>query len=147
MSVLQEPLTREADQATYQEKNYLTSEHSVASWLLTTDHKRIAILYMISITLFFFLGGAAATLMRLELITPAGDLLRSDYYNRMFTLHGVVMVFLFMVPVIPSVFGNFFLPMMIGAPDLAFPRLNLASFYVYVAGAIIVLCALWFGGI
>ena len=82
--------------------NYLTDGTTVKSWLLTTDHKRIAILYMFSITAFFFIGGAAATLMRLELATPAGDLLRSDFYNRMFTLHGIVMVFFFMVPSIPA---------------------------------------------
>ena len=108
-------------------KNYLTDGTTVRSWLLTTDHKRIAILYMISITAFFFLGGAAATLMRLELATPGGDLLRSDVYNRMFTLHGIVMVFFFMVPSIPAVLGNFLLPIMIGARDLAFPPNQLAQ--------------------
>src|SRR3954463_15949413 len=98
MSVPQETLTQERVATTHPEKNYLTSETTVKSWLLTTDHKRIGILYMISITLFFFVGGLAATLMRLELATPKGDLLRSDLYNRMFTLHGIVMVFFFMIP-------------------------------------------------
>ena len=142
MSVLQEPLTREGSATTYPEKNYLTSEHTVASWLLTTDHKRIAILYMISITLFFFLGGGAATLMRLELITPQGDLLRSDLYNRMFTLHGIVMVFFFMVPSIPAVLGNFLVPIQIGARDLAFPRINLLSWYIYVLGGMFTIAAI-----
>ena len=119
---------------------------TVKSWLLTTDHKRIGILYMISITFFFFIGGAAATLMRLELMTPRGDLLRSDLYNRMFTLHGIVMVFFFMVPSIPAVLGNFFLPMMIGARDLAFPRINLLSWYIYILGGAFTLCRDPLGG-
>ena len=95
------------------------------SWLLTTDHKRIAILYFAGITLFFFIGGAAATLIRLELITPQADLVTSDVYNRLFTMHGVVMVWFFLIPSIPATLGNFLLPLMIGARDLAFPRLNL----------------------
>lgn len=106
--------------------NYL-AEHTIRSWLLTTDHKRIGLLYMISLTLFFLLGGAAATLMRLELATPQGDLVTSDTYNKLFTLHGVVMVWFFLIPSIPTVLGNFLVPMMIGARDVAFPRLNLAS--------------------
>jgi len=133
--------------STYPKSNYLTSEHTVASWLLTTDHKRIGILYMISITFFFFIGGSAATLMRLELMTPRGDLLRSDLYNRMFTLHGIVMVFFFLVPAIPAVLGNFFLPMMIGARDLAFPRINLLSWYIYIAGGLFALAAILWGGV
>ena len=133
--------------STYPEKNYLTNETTVQSWLLTTDHKRIGILYMISITLFFFIGGAAASLMRLELTTPRGDLLRSDLYNRMFTLHGIVMVFFFMVPSIPAVLGNFFLPMMIGARDLAFPRINLLSWYIYMIGGLFTLTAILWGGV
>src|SRR3954453_19282158 len=116
--------------------HYLRDGTSLRSWLLTTDHKRIGILYMISITLFFFIGGLAATLMRMELATPKGDLLRSDLYNRMFTLHGIVMVFFFMVPSIPAVLGNFFLPMMIGARDLALPRINLLSWYIYLLGRV-----------
>jgi len=128
-------------------KNYLQAGSTVQSWLLTTDHKRIGILYMFSITAFFFLGGAAATLMRLELATPAGDLLRSDLYNRMFTLHGIVMVFFFMVPSIPAVLGNFLLPIMIGARDLAFPRLNLLSWYIYVVGGIFTVAAVLWGGV
>jgi cytochrome c oxidase subunit 1 len=129
------------------EENYLTAGYTVRSWLLTTDHKRIGILYMVSITLFFFIGGFAATLMRLELTTPAGDVLRSDIYNRMFTLHGIVMVFFFMVPSIPATLGNFLLPMMIGARDLAFPRLNLLSWYIYLLGGMFTLAAILLGGV
>ena len=149
MSVLHETRTRGTEVATtaYPAKNYLTSESTVQSWLLTTDHKRIGLLYMISITFFFFIGGAAATLMRLELLTPKGDLLRSDLYNRMFTLHGIVMVFFFMVPSIPAVLGNFFLPIMIGARDLAFPRINLLSWYIYILGGLFTIAAIVWGGV
>ena len=108
-------------------EDYLQA-YTLKSWLLTTDHKRIGLLYMASITLFFFVGGAAATVMRLELMTPQGDVLHSpDAYNRLFTMHGVVMIFFFLIPSIPAVLGNFLIPLMIGARDLAFPRLNLLS--------------------
>ena len=127
--------------------NYLTDGTTLRSWLLTTDHKRIGLLYMFSITAFFFLGGAAATMMRLELATPTGDLLRSDLYNRMFTLHGIVMVFFFMVPSIPAVLGNFFLPIQIGARDLAFPKINLLSWYIYILGGIFTIAAILWGGV
>ncbi|WP_435018744.1 cytochrome c oxidase subunit I [Tundrisphaera sp. TA3] len=145
MSVLERPMT-ELDYEIPKD-NYLTAGHTVKSWLLTVDHKRIGLLYMISITLFFFIGGAAATLMRLELATPTGDVLRSEVYNRMFTLHGIVMVFFFMVPSIPAVLGNFLLPIMIGARDLAFPRLNLLSWYVYMIGGLFTIAAILNGGI
>src|ERR1700712_802709 len=125
------------------EQSYLTDGTTLRSWLLTTDHKRIAILYAISITAFFFIGGAAATVIRLELATPAGDLVSDDGYNKLFTAHGVIMVWLFLIPSIPSVVGNFVLPLMIGAKDLAFPRLNLASWYLYLAGGTIILAALF----
>src|ERR1041385_5615046 len=108
-------------------KNYLTDGVTVKSWLLTTDHKRIALLYLISITFFFFVGGAAATVLRLELMTPQGDLVQSETYNILFTLHGIIMIFFFLIPSIPAVLGNFLVPLMIGARDLAFPRLNLLS--------------------
>src|SRR5215210_1357172 len=107
------------------QRDYLNADYSIRSWLLTTDHKRIAILYLWGVTLFFFLGGAFAVVFRLELMTPEADLVESETYNRLFTLHGVVMVFFFLIPVIPSVLGNFLVPLMIGARDLAFPRLNL----------------------
>jgi cytochrome c oxidase subunit 1 len=127
--------------------NYLNWKTSVASWLLTYDHKRIAILYLVSISIFFLMGGLAAAFIRLELATPKGDLLTSDIYNKMFTTHGVIMIFLFLIPSIPAVFGNFLLPLMIGARDVAFPRLNLLSWYFFMAGALLVLIALFRGGI
>src|SRR3954467_9867512 len=109
--------------------NYLNAASTVKSWLLTTDHKRIAILYLISLTLFFFIGGAFAVMIRLELLTPQGDLVSSDTYNKLFTMHGVIMVFFFLVPSIPVVLGYSLVPIMIGARDLAFPRINLLSWY------------------
>jgi len=127
--------------------NYLNWKTTVASWLLTYDHKRIGILYLISISLFFLLGGLAAALIRLELATPKGDLLTSDVYNKMFTIHGVLMIFFFLIPSIPAVFGNFVLPLMIGARDVAFPRLNLLSWYFFMAGAFLATVALLRGGI
>src|ERR1700730_1437889 len=105
--------------------NYLNAEYGWKSWLLTTDHKRIAVLYLISITLMFMLGGYFASMIRLELVTPQGDLLSSDTYNKYFTMHGVIMVFFFLIPSIPATLGNFLIPMMVGARDLAFPRINL----------------------
>ncbi|MGE3804641.1 MAG: cytochrome c oxidase subunit I [Gemmataceae bacterium] len=127
--------------------NYLNVQFGVKSWLLTTDHKRIAILYLLSITLMFFVGGAFAVMVRLELMTPAGDLLQADTYNKMFTLHGIIMIFFFLIPAIPGVLGNFLVPMMIGARDLAFPRINLLSWYFYMAGALIMVWVLFSGGI
>src|SRR5689334_19829236 len=118
-----------------EQENYLNDKHSISSWLLTTDHKRVAILYLISTTLMFFVGGFFAMMIRLELLTPQGDLMQADTYNKMFTMHGQVMVFFFLVPAVPAVLGNFVLPMMIGAKDLAFPRINLLSWYLYVIGA------------
>ena len=112
--------------------NYLNATRGVASWLLTKDHKRIAILYLLSVTVMFFIGGFAIAIARLNLLTPEGGLIEADTYNRLFTLHGVIMVFFFLVPVVPAVLGNFLVPIMIGAKDLAFPRLNLLSWYLYV---------------
>jgi cytochrome c oxidase subunit 1 len=114
--------------------NYLNNGHGAASWLLTRDHKRIALLYLVSITAFFFIGGLFAFMIRLELLTPAGDVMTADTYNKMFTMHGVVMVFFFLIPSIPAVLGNFLIPIMIGAKDLAFPRVNLLSWYIYILG-------------
>ena len=127
--------------------SYLDDGYTLRSWLTTTDHKRIAILYAVAITAFFVLGGAAAALIRLELATPQADLVSHDTYNKLFTAHGVIMVWLFLIPSIPSVVGNFVLPLMIGAEDLAFPRLNLASWYLYIAGGTITLAALFLGGV
>ncbi len=128
-------------------ENYLNTDFSVKSWLLTTDHKRIAILYLLSITAMFFVGGFAATMIRLELLTPAGDLMSSDTYNKMFTIHGVIMVFFFLIPSIPATLGNFLVPMMIGARDLAFPRINLASWYLYITAAGLMMYVVLTGGI
>jgi cytochrome c oxidase subunit 1 len=127
--------------------NYLNVDYGVRSWLLTVDHKRIALLYLASITLMFILGGLFAVGVRLELLTPAGDVVAADTYNKLFTMHGVVMVFFFLIPSIPAVFGNFLVPMMIGAKDLAFPRLNLASWYIYTTGALFTLWAMITGGV
>ena len=127
--------------------HYLNADYGVKSWLLTTDHKRIAILYLASVTLMFFLGGAFAVLIRLELVTPPGDLVSSEMYNKLFTMHGVVMIFFFLIPSIPSVLGNFLIPLMIGAKDLAFPRLNLLSWYLYMIGAAFTIWAIVHGGL
>ena len=127
--------------------NYINTDYTARSWLLTTDHKRIAILYMVSITLFFFIGGAAATVIRLNLLTPAGSLVTAETYNKLFTIHGVIMVWFFLIPSIPAVLGNFILPLMIGARDLAFPRLNLASWYIYILGGVFTFVMLIAGGV
>ncbi len=127
--------------------HYLNNDYGWKSWLLTLDHKRIGILYLISVTLFFFLGGAYAVLFRLELMTPQGDLVSAETYNKMFTLHGVVMVFFFLIPVVPAVLGNFLIPLMIGAKDVAFPKLNLASWYIFNLGALVTLYAIVTGGV
>jgi cytochrome c oxidase subunit 1 len=126
---------------TAEREHYLNKEYGIRSWLLTTDHKRIALLYLISITFFFFVGGFFALLIRLELLTPAGDLVQADTYNKLFSMHGQVMIFFFLIPSIPAVLGNFLVPLMIGAKDLAFPRINLLSWYLYIiAGMIYVHC-------
>jgi cytochrome c oxidase subunit I len=127
--------------------NYLNAGYGVKSWLLTTDHKRIGILYLLSITAFFFVGGFFALLMRLELLTPAGDLVSAQTYNKLFTMHGVTMVWFFLIPSIPAVLGNFLVPMMLGARDLAFPKLNLLSWYLFIIGGIFSLYALISGGV
>jgi len=139
-TVLQDPLAVETP-------NYLNQEYGWKSWLFTKDHKRIAVLYIISITAMFFIGGIFASLIRVELLTPQGDLVNSDTYNKFFTMHGIVMVFFFLIPSIPATLGNFFVPMMIGAKDLAFPRINLLSWYIYIAGAAFALAAIVLGGV
>lgn len=128
-------------------RSYLSDGYTLRSWLTSTDHKRIAVLYAIAITLFFFIGGAAAALMRMELATPQADLVDADTYNKLFTAHGVIMVWLFLIPSIPSVFGNFLVPLMIGARDMAFPRLNRLSWYLYAGGGLFTLSALLLGGV
>jgi cytochrome c oxidase subunit 1 len=128
-------------------KTYLNSSHGIKSWLLTGDHKRIAVLYMISVLVFFVLGGLFAALIRLELATPAGDLVESNTYNKFFTMHGVLMVFFVLIPAVPATLGNFMIPMMVGAKDLAFPKINLLSWYIYVLAGLFVLTSLAMGGV
>jgi len=126
--------------------NFYQARRGILSWLLTTDHKRIGILYLISILIFFFFAVSMAFMMRLELFSPGEQFISAETYNRILTLHGVAMIFLFIIPVIPSIFGNFFLPIMIGASDVAFPRLNLLSWYFYVTGALLALISVGLGG-
>jgi cytochrome c oxidase subunit 1 len=127
--------------------HYLNVDYSIKSWLLTTDHKRIAWLYLMAITFFFTVGGVAATLMRLNLLEPQGLLVEPETYNKLFSIHGIIMVFLFLVPSIPAVLGNFLLPIMLGARDVAFPRLNLLSWYIFMTGGSLVLYAVIAGGV
>ncbi|HEY5298024.1 MAG TPA: cytochrome c oxidase subunit I [Verrucomicrobiae bacterium] len=129
------------------EKNYLSAGDTVKSWLLTTDHKRIGILYLFAILFFFIVAAVAAALMRLELLTPQGDLVLSETYNKLFTMHGVLMVWFFLIPSIPSVLGNFIIPLMIGARDVAFPKLNLLSWYLFMIGGFFVMHAIIIGGV
>ncbi len=132
---------------TAEPSNYLNAEYSIKSWFLTLDHKRIGLLYLAGLTFFFTLGGLFAVLIRLELLTPEGDLFQSETYNKLFTMHGIFMVFFFLLPSIPAVLGNFFLPLMIGARDLAFPKLNLLSWYIYMVGGLFTLYAMVAGGV
>ena len=127
--------------------SFLDRDYGLWAWLTTHDHKRIAILYAIGITFFFFLGGIAATMIRLDLATPDGAIMSAETYNKTFTFHGVVMVWFFLIPSIPTTLGNFLLPLMIGARDVAFPRLNLASWYLYIIGGLFTICALIEGGV
>ena len=128
-------------------RDYLHDAHTLRSWLFTIDHKRIAILYLISITAFFVIGSVAAGLVRLALVVPDGQIFTNDTYNKLFTIHGVVMVWFFLIPSIPATMGNFLLPLMIGAKDLAFPRLNLLSWYIFMTGAFFTLAAVVVGGV
>ena len=116
--------TEHADKPVIPAVNYLNADRGVWSWLTTIDHKRIGIMYLVSVLIAFLLGGIFAMALRLELLTPGPTIMGANTYNRMFTLHGVVMIFLFMIPAIPGVFGNFMLPLMLGAKDVAFPKLN-----------------------
>jgi len=127
--------------------HYLNWINTPSSWLLSVDHKRIALLYLISISVFFLLGGFFAAAFRLELLTPEGDLLKADTYNKFFTLHGVVMIFFFLIPSVPATLGNFLIPIMIGAKDVAFPKLNLLSWYIFMAGALMALYIAVSGGL
>lgn len=144
---MSQTVTLRERQAVPQEmESYLADGHSLKSWLLTTDHKRIGVLFMISITFFFFIGGIAAALMRYNLVVPQGALPSAETYNRLFTTHGVIMVWFFLVPSIPVVLGNFVLPLMLGARDLAFPKINLTSWYLFIIGGALELYALFVGG-
>jgi len=127
--------------------NYLNNGTTLKSWLLTKDHKRIAIMYLITVSLFFLAGGLYAATIRLELLTPESDLLNTQTYNKVFTTHGVLMIFFFLIPAIPAVLGNFFLPIMIGAKDLALPRINLISLYIYWIAGLFAIWALLQGGV
>ncbi|MGA8892530.1 MAG: cbb3-type cytochrome c oxidase subunit I [Anaeromyxobacteraceae bacterium] len=135
-----------ASSPAYNEPNYLTAEKGLRSWLTTLDHKRIGVMYLVLTLIGFFLGGVFALLIRLELLTPGPTIMDAMTYNRMFTLHGVIMIFLFMIPAIPGIFGNFFIPLMIGAQDVAFPRINLLSVYLYLLGAAIAIWGMIQGG-
>ena len=128
-------------------RHYLNDNYGIRSWLLTKDHKRIAVLYLFSITFFFFIGGIFASLIRLHLLTPNGELFQADTYNKMFTMHGVNMIFFFLIPSVPAVLGNFIIPIMVGAKDLAFPKINLMSWYIFMAGAFFSLYAMVSGGV
>jgi len=127
--------------------SYLGGEYGLRSWFLTVDHKRIGIMYLLGVSFFFLLGGLFAVLVRLELLTPPGDLFQSETYNKLFTLHGIFMVFFFLLPSIPAVLGNFLLPLMIGAKDLAFPKINLLSWYIFMVGGLFTLYAMLAGGV
>jgi cytochrome c oxidase subunit I len=128
-------------------EDYLNNDYGWKSWLFTTDHKRIGLLYLVSITFFFFIGGLFALLIRLDLMTPPGDLISSETYNKMFSMHGIIMVFFFLIPSIPTVLGNFFVPMMVGARDVAFPRLNLLSWYLFNLAGLFMIYAVVNGGV
>ena len=130
-----------------EKESYLNSRYGLRSWLLTQDHKRIALLYLFTTSFFFVIGGTAASLIRLELLTPAGDLVTSDIYNKLFSMHGIIMVFFFLVPVAPAVLGNFLIPLMIGAKDVAFPKINLISWYLFVIGGCVELYMMLSGGV
>src|SRR5438874_6809271 len=131
------------------DEHYLNATYGsgIRSWLLTTDHKRIALLYLASVTVFFFIGGVLATMIRIHLLTPGGALVTPETYNKLFTMHGVAMIFFFLIPSIPAVFGNFLIPLMIGAKDLAFPKINLLSWYIYLIGGGFVLYSFSTGGL
>ncbi len=127
--------------------HYLNWATTVNSWLFTVDHKRIGIMYLVTIMVFFTIGAIGAALIRIELLTPAGDFLAAETYNKVFTMHGVVMIFFFLVPSIPATLGNFLIPLMIGTRDVAFPKLNLLSWYIFVIGGCFGLAAVTLGGV
>ncbi|MFO0841478.1 MAG: cbb3-type cytochrome c oxidase subunit I [Gemmataceae bacterium] len=146
-TVAVEPRPQPYEPRSIKRADYLNVAYGVRSWLFTLDHKRIAILYLVSVSIFFFVGGVYAAVVRLELATPKGDLLTADTYNKMFTLHGVVMLFFFLIPAIPATLGNFLVPLMVGAKDLAFPRLNLLSWYVFMTAGLFGIYTMLAGGV
>lgn len=129
------------------EDNYITHLQGWKSWIVTLDHKRIGMMYLVAVLSSFLLGGLFALALRVELLTPGPTIMSHDFYNHMFTLHGAVMTFLFVIPGIPGALGNFVLPIMLGAKDVAFPRMNLGSFYLWVFGAVFFLAAIVGGGL
>jgi cytochrome c oxidase subunit I len=136
-----------AELSTRSRVHYLNESYGIKSWLFTTDHKRIALLYLVSITLMFFIAAIAALLIRIQLLEPNGAIVQPETYNRLFSIHGIIMVWFFLIPSIPAVLGNFLIPMMIGARDVAFPKLNLLSWYIYVIGALFELYVVIYGGV
>ncbi len=129
------------------EPSFYTSQKGLKSWLFTLDHKRLGMMYLVSTMIFFFVGGVAALSLRTELLTPELDVFSATTYNKLFTVHGAVMVFLVIIPSVPGAMGNFLLPLMLGAKDVAFPRLNLLSFYIYTLGAVFFLITLLTGSL
>ena len=129
------------------EKSYLRAARGIWPWIYTLDHKRIGVMYLVGILTSFFLGGVMAILVRTELLTPGKTIMEADTYNHLFTLHGAIMTFLFIIPSIPAALGNFVLPLMLGAKDVAFPRMNLASFYLWVGGAVFLIAAMALNGL
>ena len=128
-------------------ENYINAKKGIMSWLITVDHKRIGVMYLGALLFFFLIGGLAALLVRTELLTAGKDVVSDQVYNQAFTLHGAIMVFLFLVPSIPASLGNFVLPLMLGAKDVAFPKLNLASFHFYMVGACLFVLTILLGGL
>jgi len=131
---------------THDTTSYLKSHTGWKSWAFTLDHKRIGVMYLISVLIAFAIGGFAAIALRFELLTPDKLIFTAKQYNQLFTMHGSIMVFLFIIPAIPAALGNFVLPLQIGAKDVAFPRLNLASYYIYVIGAVFAIASMLLGG-
>lgn len=141
-AVASSPTNSQADR-----DNYLVNSKGFLSWALTLDHKRIGLMYLVGVMAAFFVAGILALVLRTELLTPRELFLTNQQYNQVFTLHGAIMVFLFIIPSVPAALGNFLVPVMLGAKDVAFPRLNLSSFYLWVAGAMFFLTAMLYTGL
>jgi len=129
------------------EPSYLVAKRGLMSWLVTVDHKRLGVMYGLAVLFFFMVAGILAILLRTELFTPEQDFMSAQTYNQVFTLHGAIMVFLFIIPSVPAAMGNFLLPLMLGAKDVAFPKLNLLSFYIYTIASVFFIAALLTGGL